>query len=82
MIRFSYKVGSQPNSNSEELEFFLLLNQFYDYMDKIKHNKNISFSEILHELSSWEHKVKKINKNPNGMGFWTVCILVKKFIYK
>ena len=73
---------TQPNSNSKELEFFLLLNQFYDYTDKLIYNKNIPFSEILHKLSSWKHKVKKSNKNPNGRGVWTVCILVKKFIYK
>ncbi len=42
------------------------LNQFYNYMNVIKHREDIAFSDILKKLSSWEHKVRKSNKNPNG----------------
>lgn len=44
------------------------LKKFYNYMNEIKDNENISFSDILKKLSSWEHKVKISKKNPRGLG--------------
>ena len=44
------------------------LNKFYNYMNEIKNKEDISFNEILIKLSSWEHKVRKSNNNPKGIG--------------
>ena len=42
------------------------LQEFYDFFERNKNNKSITFKEILCYLSSVEHKVKKTAKNPTG----------------
>lgn len=42
------------------------LQQFYDFFEKNKNNKDITFAEILRYLSNVEHKVKQTTKNPTG----------------
>lgn len=42
------------------------LQNFYDFFEKNKNNKTITFEEILRYLSNVEHKVKQTTKNPTG----------------
>ena len=42
------------------------LKQFYNFFEKNKNNKSITFAEILRYLSNIEHNVKKTAKNPTG----------------
>ncbi len=44
------------------------LEKFYKYLDDNNDNTSITFKEILKELSSWEHHIKKCKSNPNGVG--------------
>jgi hypothetical protein len=44
------------------------LEKFYAFLEKNKDNTSITFKEILMELSSWEHNIKKSKNNPNGVG--------------
>ena len=44
------------------------LKKFYKYLDDNKDNTSITFEDILKKLSSWEHKIKKSKKNPDGIG--------------
>ena len=44
------------------------LEKFYKYLDDNKDNTSITFKDILKELSSWEHNIKKSESNPNGVG--------------
>ena len=42
------------------------LSQYYQFMEQNKHNKDITFEEILRYLSTLEHSVRKTAKNPSG----------------
>ena len=42
------------------------LQQFYDFFERNKNNKMITFEEILRYLSNVEHKVKQTTKKPTG----------------
>ncbi len=42
------------------------LREFYNFFEKNKNNKTITFEEILRYLSNIEHKVKRTTKNPTG----------------
>ncbi|MBQ7307864.1 MAG: hypothetical protein IJW82_04970 [Clostridia bacterium] len=41
------------------------LKKYYEFM-RLKVNSNVTFQEILTELSSWKHKVKITDTNPSG----------------
>ena len=42
------------------------LREFYQFFERNKNNKDITFAEILRYLSNMEHNVKKTAKNPTG----------------
>ena len=42
------------------------LQEFYNFFEKNKNNKTITFEEILRHLSNIEHKVKRTPNNPTG----------------
>ncbi len=44
------------------------LEKFYKFLESNKDNTSITFREILIELSSWKHNIKKSKSNPNGVG--------------
>lgn len=47
---------------------YLWLKKFYNFLDDNKYNIDITFKDILNEISSWDHSIKRSKTNPDGVG--------------